>query len=98
MWIERALARRLVDVARQFPAVLLTGARQAGKTTLLQRLFPQAAFVSLDLPSAAEQAEQSPGALLAKHAEPVLIDEVQYAPGTIESLGKRSSEDYTPGR
>lgn len=86
MWIERSLAPRLAEVARQFPALLLTGARQAGKTSLLQRTFPGAAFVSLDLPSAAEQAEQSPGELLAKHDEPLLIDEVQYAPGLFRFL------------
>jgi hypothetical protein len=66
--------------------LLLTGARQAGKTSLLQHTFPGAAFVSLDLPSAAEQAEQSPGELLAKHDEPFLIDEVQYAPGLFRFL------------
>jgi hypothetical protein len=44
-------------VARQFPAVLVTGARQTGKTTILQHLSPATSFVTLDLPSIAHLAE-----------------------------------------
>jgi predicted AAA+ superfamily ATPase len=60
--------------------VLLTGARQAGKTSLLTRLFPAASFVSLDLPSVAQFAEEAPEDFLSKHAQPLILDEIQYAP------------------
>ena len=56
MWIERVIAERARDLSRHFPAVLLTGARQTGKTTLLREVFPQAEFVTLDLPTVAHQA------------------------------------------
>jgi hypothetical protein len=46
------------------------------------RLFPKHAFVSLDLPNEAEQAEKEPDTFLQRHPPPVLIDEVQYAPLT----------------
>ncbi len=59
MWIERRQADRLQRMTRQFPAVLVTGARQTGKTSLLRHSFPKAAFVSLDLPSAALQADEN---------------------------------------
>ncbi len=42
-----------------FPAVILSGARQTGKTTLLKKIFSNYNYVSLDLPSKAEQAENS---------------------------------------
>jgi len=49
-------------------------------------LFPKHAFVSLDLPAEAEQAEKEPATFLQRHAPPVLIDEVQYAPGLFRHL------------
>ncbi|HEX5434164.1 MAG TPA: ATP-binding protein [Candidatus Angelobacter sp.] len=61
--------------------MVLTGARQTGKTSTLRRLFPNHNFVSLDLPTEAEQAEKEPTSFLQRHPPPVIIDEVQYAPG-----------------
>jgi predicted AAA+ superfamily ATPase len=66
--------------------VVLTGARQTGKTSTLLRLFPDHAFVSLDLPTEAEQAEKEPRRFLQRHPPPVIIDEVQYAPGLFRHL------------
>jgi len=86
MWIPRYLEPRLVASARTRPVVVLTGARQTGKTSTLRRLFPKHAFVSLDLPTEAEQAEREPAAFLARHPAPVIIDEVQYAPALFRHL------------
>jgi len=80
MWIERYLEERLRRSARTRPVVVLTGARQTGKTSTLRKLFPDHGFVSLDLPTEAEQAEKEPQAFLRRHPPPVIIDEVQYAP------------------
>ena len=86
MWIERQVERLLRQRAATRPVVVLTGARQTGKTSLVRRLFPKHGFVSLDLPSEAEQAELDPGSFLARHPPPVIIDEVQYAPGLFRHL------------
>jgi predicted AAA+ superfamily ATPase len=72
--------------ARTRPVVVLTGGRQTGKTSLFRRLFPTHAFVSLDLPTEAAQAEHDPEAFLARYPPPVVIDEVQYAPGLFRHL------------
>ena len=66
--------------------VVLTGARQTGKTSTLLRLFPNYDFVSLDLPTEAEQAEKEPRSFLHRHPPPVIVDEVQYAPGLFRHL------------
>lgn len=66
--------------------VVLTGARQTGKTSTFRRLFPDYRFVSLDLPTEAEQAEKEPERFLQRHPPPVIIDEVQYAPGLFRHL------------
>ena len=86
MWIPREIEPRLIRSARTRPVVVLTGARQTGKTSTFRRLFPDYEFVSLDLPTEAEQAEKEPQTFLKRHPAPVIIDEVQYAPGLFRSL------------
>jgi uncharacterized protein len=93
MFIVRDLNARLESVAAQFPAVFLTGARQTGKSSLLRHLLPHAPFLSLDLPSAAEQASQSPEQFFAGHREPLILDEVQYAPQLFRYLKDRIDAD-----
>lgn len=66
--------------------IVLTGARQTGKTSTFLRLFSKHSFVSLDLPTEAEQGEKEPRAFPQRHLPPVIIDEVQYAPGLFRHL------------
>lgn len=99
MWIERYVQARLQRSARTRPAVVLTGARQTGKTSTLRRLFPEHGFVSLDLPSEAEQAEKEPQAFLRRHPPPLIVDEVQYAPALFRHLKIAVDADRNqPGR
>jgi len=86
MWITRAVEPRLQHSARTRPVIVLTGARQTGKTSTFRHLFPGYSFVSLDLPSEAEQAEKEPRSFLDRHPPPVIIDEVQYAPALFRHL------------
>jgi predicted AAA+ superfamily ATPase len=86
MWIDRQMERRVQAAARQYPALVVTGGRQTGKTSLLRHLFPAASFASLDLPSAAEQASERGEEFLGRFHEPVILDEVQYAPGLMRHL------------
>jgi predicted AAA+ superfamily ATPase len=86
MWIPRAIEARLLHSAKTRPVIVLTGARQTGKTSTFRHLFPDHSFVSLDLPTEAEQAEKEPRAFLERHPPPVIIDEVQYAPGLFRHL------------
>lgn len=86
MWIERHIEPLLRQRAATRPVVVLTGARQTGKTSLMRRLFPDHHFVTLDLPSEAEQAENDPSGFLERHPPPVVVDEVQYAPGFFRHL------------
>ena len=86
MWISREIEPRLKRSARTRPVIVLTGARQTGKTATLRHLFPSYSFVSLDLPTEAEQAEKEPDRFLLRHPAPVMIDEVQYAPALFRHL------------
>jgi predicted AAA+ superfamily ATPase len=89
VWIERSAEARVRRAARTRPVVVLTGARQTGKTALLRRMFPDAAFASLDLPTEAAQAELEPAVFLRRYPPPAIIDEVQYAPALFRHLKAR---------
>lgn len=86
MWIPRQFENVLRSSVASRPVVVLTGPRQTGKTSLVQRLFPDRAYVSLDLPSEAAEAENDPASFLARHQDHLVIDEVQYAPALFRHL------------
>ena len=98
MWIDRHISDTLRKAAAQFPVVVLTGARQAGKTTLVRRLFPQADYVTFDIPREAEAARMDFPAFLDRHWEPLIIDEVQYVPEILRRLKVVVDRDRRPGR
>lgn len=93
MSFPRLAAARLVELAQHFPAVIVTGARQVGKTTLARETFPGLPSVSLDLPSLADQAERDPAVFFANHPGPLVIDEVQRAPGLFIHLKAEIDRD-----
>lgn len=86
MQIHRDISDRLRGLSEATPAIVLTGARQTGKTTALRSAFPDHRYVTLDLPSMADRAERDPDAFLTDHPPPLVIDEVQYAPGLFRHL------------
>lgn len=61
-------------MAKYFPAVVVTGARQTGKMTLLTKLFGNYNYVNLDLPAEAQLAEEDPQSFLSRHPAPLLVD------------------------
>lgn len=81
MYIDRAIESQIVHASLTFPVVLITGPRQVGKTTLLQRLGGnERAYVTLDDPDARFLARNDPAMFLQRYAPPITIDEIQYAP------------------
>ena len=81
MYIKRTLERFFLQASEQFPVVLLTGARQVGKTTLLQKLKEKnRTYVTLDDPLIQSLARQEPALFMQRFPPPVIIDEIQYAP------------------
>ena len=73
--------REVLNASAEFPAVMVVGARQVGKTTLLKEAAePGRRFVSLDTLTVRDLARRDPRAFLLSHPPPVIIDEIQYAP------------------
>src|SRR3569832_2287773 len=80
MYYRRELEGPLKEALKQFPVVLITGPRQAGKTTLLQHCLSGYRYVTLDDPRARAVAQADPALFLKTYEPPVIIDEIQYAP------------------
>lgn len=86
MYYVRNYSSIILKLASFFPVITLCGARQTGKTTLIKETFPDYGYVSLDLPSTAAMAENNPEEFFTKHPAPLIIDEIQYAPGLFRHL------------
>src|SRR5215469_7067045 len=86
----RYLARKLTDIltgaARHFPAVVVTGPRRAGKTTLLHHLFREAQYVLLEDPDIQGRVRTDPRSFIEGLNPPVTFDEIQTTPDLLDSL------------
>lgn len=96
--IARVQAEAIKAALAQFPVVVLTGARQVGKTTLARWLWPEATYVTLDDPADAAQARLAPDNFLRAHPTPLIIDEIQYVPELLRHIKMAVDRDRRPGR
>ena len=88
MWFERHLKNKLWQALKSRPVVLLTGARQTGKSSLLQHELPDTEYVTLDYIVKAEEAESNPSFFLNQFKNQVILDEIQYAPSLFREIKK----------
>lgn len=95
MWIERQNKDSIIKSAKSRPAILLTGARQTGKSSLIKRLFPKAEYLTLDRIAIAREAEENPSIFLNGIKSQVILDEVQYAPSLFRELKILIDENRT---
>lgn len=95
-FVARHLAPLILAAVRRFPAVILTGPRRAGKTTLLQKLFPGAAYRLLEDPDLIERVRSDPRGFLDELRPPVILDEIQNTPELLNYV--RTRIDLARGR
>lgn len=98
VFFPRSLNKTLLEAAEAFPCVMLTGARQVGKSTLLQAILPAGTtYVTLDDFSTAEAARRDPHLFLEMYGGPLCIDEIQYAPELLRAIKVKVDADRRPG-
>ena len=100
-YISRHMEDRILELSKSYSAILLTGPRQAGKTTMLRSLAEKEnigrEYISLDDLTARDMAKNDPALFLQLHKPPVLIDEVQYAPELFTYVKIHIDEHHNPG-
>ena len=98
-YIPRSLETVVAQVTKEYPVVLVTGPRQVGKTTMLQKLMEGTArgYVTLDDLNERNLAKTDPEMFLQLHKPPVLIDEVQYAPELFTYIKIHVDKNHAPG-
>jgi len=93
------LARAILKAMKSFPAIVVTGPRQSGKTTLLKMLFSTThRFVSLEDPDIRIRAKEDPLRFLELYEPPVIIDEIQYVPELLSYIKTRIDQKRKPGQ
>ncbi len=98
-YITRNLENVVRTVTKEYPAVLVTGPRQVGKTTMLQKLMEgtDRGYVTLDDLHERAIAKTDPELFLQLHKPPILIDEVQYAPELFTYIKIDVDKNHAPG-
>jgi predicted AAA+ superfamily ATPase len=89
MYKNRAISPKVRQLVDHFPVVVITGARQVGKTTLINHLFPGFDKVVFDPVQDIENARAEPDLFLDNHPAPLVLDEIQYAAEVVPSLKRR---------
>ncbi len=97
MYVPRLIENILSDASKTFPAVVISGPRQSGKTTLLKNFVKKATFITLDDPNFRALLSENPVDYLDSLKKPVVIDEIQYMPGLTRSIKILIDRDRTPG-
>lgn len=95
---KRLLEDKLGKLGAIFPVIVLTGARQVGKSTLFRHLLPNAQQIVFDPVIDIGNARRDPELFLNHLKPPVILDEIQYAPELLSVIKRRVDEDKTSGQ
>ncbi|MCX7634884.1 MAG: ATP-binding protein [Syntrophales bacterium] len=95
--IPRTAENTIKELSQYFPVIAVTGPRQSGKTTLVQHVFPEKMYVSLENIDQMEMANDDPRGFLDRFKDGAILDEVQRAPKLFSYLQTIVDRDKRPG-
>ncbi len=97
-FLDRTLGQVCLKDLKTFPVLTLTGPRQSGKSTLLQKLLPKWQYVNLEEPHMLEFAQEDPLGFIGTYNQEVIIDEIQRVPKLLSQIQVAVDKDRVPGR
>ncbi len=86
MWLHRKIETELLDLAKQYPVIMITGPRQAGKTSLARQVFPDKPYFSLENPDTRAVISTDPRAFFSANMDGAIIDEFQRYPDILSYI------------
>lgn len=97
-YLHRHIEQQILESAKHFKAILLLGARQTGKSTLLAHLFPDIKAFVFDPLQDIYRARQDPDLFLESFPAPLVLDEVQYVPELLSALKRKMDQNESKGQ
>lgn len=97
-YINRNIETTINKAAKMFSTVLITGARQVGKTTLLKHMTSDISYLTLDDPILLQSALEEAGSFFKTTPPPVIVDEIQYAPNLFKYIKMSADESNKKGQ
>jgi predicted AAA+ superfamily ATPase len=96
--VNRDVEPRLKSLARKFPAIVLTGPRQSGKSTVCQKVFANLPYATLESPDVRAFAAEDPRGFLKQFPKGAVLDEIQNSPRLASYLQEIIDREPAPGR
>lgn len=97
-YLPRHIEAQILESAQHFKAILILGARQAGKSTLLSHLFPHIKSFVFDPIQDTYNARRDPDFFLQSFTAPLILDEVQYVPDLLAALKRKMDQSEAKGQ
>lgn len=97
MYYHRHLEDKVIELSKLFKIIIIVGSRQVGKSTLLQRLYPQARNFVFDPAQDLYGVKHDPDLFLKQFEAPLILDEIQFAPELLPSLKRAVDQSDSCG-
>ncbi len=97
-YLSRAISQRLLKLFENFPCLVITGARQVGKSTLLSHLFPNLRSIVFDPIHDIQNARKDPELFINNNPSPLILDEIQYAPELVPIIKRKVDQTKKPSQ
>jgi len=98
MYYPRHIEQVVERIAKRKPVIVLTGARQVGKSTMLKEVYNGIRYVTLSHPLVRESAKENPSLFFEMNKPPVIVDEIQKAPELFDYIKTIADEEKTKGQ
>jgi len=98
MYITRHIEPVVSRMARRKPVIVLTGARQVGKSTMLKEVYRDTRYITLNNPAVRQSAKDNPSLFFNVNKPPVIVDEIQKAPELFDYIKDAADEEKTKGQ